>query len=474
MIKLEVVIKIRTSIGKLKAMHMKSIKLHFKLLVSLLGLFIYFEKSVAQSPKITFSEINYKSDKSRDSEDWIEIWNYGSTNTDISNWILQGEMFNEFFVIPQGTIIEADQRIVFCRDEVKFAQIFPGVNYLGPFIFRLSGKGQALRLYDNNNLLYKEIFYNDSLPWPETPDGHGRTLELKDPEGDLNNGSNWFSGCMLGSPGKAYTKCVEKLVFSEINSSSAFPLDAGDWVELRNTDDQSIDLSNWTFVNRKDTLEFLIPPNTVIPPGGHLVLARKDKFSAYYKNVQPVVKPFNFAIRGHSEVLRLYDAQGKIFLSMSFHNEDPWPTGAGINGVTMELKDSSESLSSGLNWFAGCKGGSPGGYYTPNCMYTSLSDLIASATYDKISPNPFSERTIIETKIAIFKENENFSLRVFDYTGKEAVSAINLNNTQVEYAENGIVKVPFSRNELPAGIYFYRITNESNVSLSSGKMVIVN
>ncbi|MBA3901271.1 MAG: lamin tail domain-containing protein, partial [Bacteroidetes bacterium] len=122
---------------------------HIKIFL-LVILSISFLKVTAQ-PKITISEINYKSDKSMDSEDWLELWNYGTVQEDLSNWVIQGEKFNEIFQVPMGTILPPGGRIVLARDNIKFQQINPDVPFLGPFIFRLSGKGQNVRLYDNTS-----------------------------------------------------------------------------------------------------------------------------------------------------------------------------------------------------------------------------------------------------------------------------------------------------------------------------------
>jgi hypothetical protein len=49
--------------------------------------------------------------------------------------------------------------------------------------------------------------YNNKSPWPTDADGTGKTLELIDPSGDLNEGLNWFSGCIGGSPGEPFFEC---------------------------------------------------------------------------------------------------------------------------------------------------------------------------------------------------------------------------------------------------------------------------
>jgi len=56
-------------------------------------------------------------------------------------------------------------------------------------------------------MLVVSMTYSNQTPWPENSDGTGRTIELMDPFGDLNDGSNWHSGCLLGSPGGPFVEC---------------------------------------------------------------------------------------------------------------------------------------------------------------------------------------------------------------------------------------------------------------------------
>ena len=84
--------------------------------------------------------------------------------------------------------------------------------------------------------------YDDTAPWPCTPDGLGRTLERK-PEGiDPEQPESWFDGCMGGSPGTAYIPCEDDIIVSEINYHSSDDHDAGDWFEIKNQLSSPVDL----------------------------------------------------------------------------------------------------------------------------------------------------------------------------------------------------------------------------------------
>jgi hypothetical protein len=428
--------------------------------------------SKAWGQTITISEINYKSDKSRNSEDWVELWNYGSTPVDISQWILQGEKFNEFYMIPNGTVLGADKRVVLARNIEMFKEVYPEVNPLGPFIFRLSGKGQNIRLYDKSNLLFQEVWYLDTLPWPKSPDGHGKTLELIDPYSDISDGNNWIAGCILGTPGKAPGNCNEKLVFSEVFTANYPPYETGDWVELKNTGSAPIDISNWTFKNRKDSNSFTIPPGTVINAGDYLVLTRRNKFRDYH-STEKVIGNFDFSLRSEREILKLYDAAGKLYNSMYFDNKAPWPARSATDPVSLELIDADKSLCLPSNWMDGCYGGSPGKAYNPGDAVCALgiAEKSANKLFEKIYPNPFNSYTDIVIKTKDLNLLNNPTLRLFDFTGKVAVTETMIFNPDNLKAENLTYRL--YRNGLSPGIYFINISDSGRI-LSAGKLVIVD
>ena len=75
--------------------------------------------------------------------------------------------------------------------------------------------------------------YNSVAPWPTGPFDKEMTLELKDPNVDLNNPLNWFEGCVGGSPGVAYIKCTTGITASvENNKASLYPNPATDKINI--------------------------------------------------------------------------------------------------------------------------------------------------------------------------------------------------------------------------------------------------
>jgi hypothetical protein len=155
---------------------------------------------------IVFDEINYNSDTLMDAGDWIELWNRSGGNINLNGWSFKDSNNDNFFFFPTNTNLAPGARLVLVHDSVRFLERHPGaVNWIGNFDFNLSNDGELVRLYDFSGRLKFSIVFNDQGGgWPPGADGDGYTLELLNAQGNMNVASNWFTGCLEGSPGYAY------------------------------------------------------------------------------------------------------------------------------------------------------------------------------------------------------------------------------------------------------------------------------
>ena len=158
--------------------------------------------------QIVFSEINYQSDSGLDTGDWVELRNIGESVQDISGWIFKDETdrTGHSYTIPNGTMLAPHGNRVLAQDTAKFRDWNPGFSdLLGPFLFGLKDKGEWIRAYDASGVLRLSVRYNNTEPWPTLAGGMGYTLELVDSLDVMNDGSNWMTGCIGGSPGRYYS-----------------------------------------------------------------------------------------------------------------------------------------------------------------------------------------------------------------------------------------------------------------------------
>ncbi len=155
------------------------------------------------APEIVINEISYNPALSFNTEDWIELYNNGENDVDISEWIFKDSDDTHIFSIPAGTRLNSNSYLVICVDTTLFKPLFPEVsNYIGNTGFGLSGSGELIRLYDDQMNMMDSLVYDDNAPWPTQPDGNGPTLSLKNPDLDNTLGQNWAASVGYGTPGK--------------------------------------------------------------------------------------------------------------------------------------------------------------------------------------------------------------------------------------------------------------------------------
>jgi hypothetical protein len=160
---------------------------------------------VAAERRLTVSEVNYHSADNADAGDWLELVNFGTSPLDLGGYTLRDQNWYNRYEIPVGTVLGANQYLVLQEDKIRLESAHPGVSGPLPDLgFDLSNKSDEIHLYDRTNAELVGFRYEDGNPWPNEPDGDGYTLERKDFAAPANAASNWFAGCIGGSPGMAY------------------------------------------------------------------------------------------------------------------------------------------------------------------------------------------------------------------------------------------------------------------------------
>ncbi|MEZ4984022.1 MAG: hypothetical protein R2795_03115 [Saprospiraceae bacterium] len=101
----------------------------------------------------------------------------------------------------------------------------------------MSNGGETLTLTDADGNIVDEVTFDDSFPWPTSPDGFGASLVLCDPNADNNDGANWqaaltptgvISGGLeiFANPGAA-SACSEGALVRFLSASTEVGEDAG-------------------------------------------------------------------------------------------------------------------------------------------------------------------------------------------------------------------------------------------------------
>jgi hypothetical protein len=126
------------------------------------------------------------------------------------------------------------------------------------------------------------------------------------------------------------------LIVSEIMynppSIGAIDGDEFEFLELHNTSAATVYLNG---MQVRGGIEYTFPSGATLAAGGYLVLARNAvHFSTKYPNVTPFAQygPTN-NLSNAGEQIRLLDAGGNPFFSVTYNDGAPWPSTADGGGI---------------------------------------------------------------------------------------------------------------------------------------------
>lgn len=154
---------------------------------------------------VIFNEILYNPPGGGDALQFVELFNRGLTESDLSSWAFTKGIK---FTFPMGTKIAPQSYIVVARDTAAFtAHYGPQLPVLGPFEGRLSHKGETIELSNAAGEAIDTLAYSDEGAWPTGADGHSSSLERICPFGETGAPENWAASNLpefkraAGTPG---------------------------------------------------------------------------------------------------------------------------------------------------------------------------------------------------------------------------------------------------------------------------------
>ncbi|MFP6873302.1 MAG: lamin tail domain-containing protein, partial [Verrucomicrobiales bacterium] len=159
--------------------------------------------------EIVINEIHYNSEPNTTANEFVELYNSGSSTVDLSGWFFSQGISYTF---AQDTEIEADSYLVIAERVTPLLEQF-GVAALGPFSLSLAGNGETLELRRADGTIADTVSYKASFPWPVGAGGTGASMELINPGLDNDLGGAWrssqsgFSGVQATyvSPGELWS-----------------------------------------------------------------------------------------------------------------------------------------------------------------------------------------------------------------------------------------------------------------------------
>ena len=257
----------------------------------------------------------------------------------------------------------------------------------------------------------------------------------------------------------------KRIVINEINYNAAEEFDPGDWIELYNNSDQTIDLSNWYYSDSDPDHQFFLPAGTMLEPGDYLVLVENaSAFSALFPDVENYLGDTDFGLSGSGEFMKLVNSIDEIEDSLTYDDNAPWPTEPDGNGPTLELVDANSDNSLGESWRASAGHGTPGKVNSVTDVRIQVKNSTQPGLFDLSQnfPNPFNPTTSIQYSLPA---KGFISLKVFDLTGKEVMTLYEGNSAA------GRFTATFDGRELSSGIYFYVL--RAGQAVQTKKMILL-
>jgi hypothetical protein len=138
-----------------------------------------------------------------DQFEFIELFNPG-----VGTFDLKGVQFTSGidFAFTNSSVqaLPAGQYLVLVKNRAAFAARYAtNLTVAGEYSGQFSNGGERVTAVDGNGATLIDFTYGTVLPWPTGSDGTGTSLEVINPQGNLNLPSNWHPSISIGgSPGQ--------------------------------------------------------------------------------------------------------------------------------------------------------------------------------------------------------------------------------------------------------------------------------
>ncbi len=140
-----------------------------------------------RNPLVVINEIHYHPDKNTEPVEFIELYNAGGGEVDLSGWRIQNGVE---FLFPQASRLPGGGFCVIAENAAAFQSKF-GFAPAGVFSGTLRNEGETLTLRNSRGDKIDEVNYGHEFPWSIAADGEGASLELIHPLLDNDLAGSW-------------------------------------------------------------------------------------------------------------------------------------------------------------------------------------------------------------------------------------------------------------------------------------------
>ena len=160
----------------------------------------------ARGAGVVINEIMYHPPHDREGLQYVELFNAGAAEADLSGWALRKGVH---FVFPNGSRLAPSGFVVVCRERGDFVERYgTSVKVAGQFEGRLKQGGEKLELVNASGTVIDSVKYSDRAPWPLSADGGSASLERICPAAPGVDPANWAPSILpkivapAGTPGR--------------------------------------------------------------------------------------------------------------------------------------------------------------------------------------------------------------------------------------------------------------------------------
>jgi hypothetical protein len=210
---------------------------------------------------IHISEAYPNGGKGGPANDYIELTNTGSSDEDISGWVLRDNKDSDDWTIDPGTVVPAGGYLAVPVDSSTHAGSFG-----------LGSPADAARLYlPDGTTLVDQMYWNAANT--VSGDGWSRCVSSAGVMGVVDAPATPGAANTCPTPAAVTTAITSTLKVNEVMADGATPTGGTqepDWIELYNGGPTTLDVSGYYLSDNKATDKDVLPAGTYIAPGGFL------------------------------------------------------------------------------------------------------------------------------------------------------------------------------------------------------------
>ena len=260
--------------------------------------------------------------------DWVEIWNSSDAPINLKNVGLSDRSDSIRFLFPDITLEPDGRVIVYCTD-TNAAEI--GQDFHAKF--KISSVGETLYLFD------PAAYQIDSMTTPvlnsdETfalmSDGRAAVTAYYSP--GFENSESGYQAYLAATMVEAGALIINEVMADPLSGLTDADGEFVDWIELYNTTDRTINLSNYALSDKESKpLKWKFPDGATIAPGGYYVV-----FCSGKNRVDPGtnIPHTSFSLSAEHETIVLSDSHGRLVDRVTIDNlPEDCSFGRDITGV---------------------------------------------------------------------------------------------------------------------------------------------